>query len=797
MGDPQQHEATARRWAQVAELFDALVDLTVAERVAMLDARCGHDVALREEVEALLASSAQASSFMTRPAREYVAPLFDNSPVNDEPAPVRVGPFRVVRELGRGGMGTVYLAERDDAQFVQTVALKLARSAFADDGMARRFYDERQMLAWLTHPNIAGLVDGGVTEGGQPWFAMEYVDGIPIDRYCDANGLSVEQRLALFTQVCDAVEQAHRKLIVHRDLKPANILVSATGQVKLLDFGIAKLLDPTPLAGGAGDTRTTRYLTPEYASPEQLRGDPITTATDVYALGLLLYQLLTGRHPHRNEEVSLAAWAKRFSEPPLPPSALLPDDAAVSRATTAQQLRRRLRGDLDAIVLRALEPEPDARYRSVEQLATDVRRHLAGRTVYARRASRGYALRTFVRRHRVGVSSGLLAVTLIMSFAVVTALQSRRIRSQAERIATERDKATQVSRFLVDMIGHADPYRAGGTTPNVRDVIDRGAARVMRDLTAQPETRGELLYAIGEAYFGLGEIDRAGEMLDTAVALERRRTPESIALARNLNYLAQIRRTQRRAAEAETLYREALRQKRRLLAPSDPGITLTLSGLGSALQAQGKRVEAEATLRSALALERARQPIDTQIVAQLVRNLAHALRDQARRVEAETLYRETLVLHRAQFGAEHPEAANDLINLGSILFKQGRPADAEPLLREGLRIKTRLLGAEHWDVLIDQLTLADVLADARRFREADTLYAQTLSAHRRLLPSGDRQIGDDLYGYGMVRMAMGDSAAARTSLREAVEIYRKAPLRGDMRLVTAERLLAGALAGVR
>src|SRR5688572_23028406 len=314
---------TAERWRQVTELFEALIDVPAAERAATLEKLCGADTALRAEVEALLEASDNAGQFMEESARDYVAPMLGASTVEvDEPIPERIGPFRIEREIGRGGMGTVYLAERDDDQFRHRVAVKLARSAFADSHTARRFLDERQILAWLTHPNIASLVDGGVTEQGAPWFAMEYVEGMPIDRYCDEHRLDLTTRLRLFAQVCDAVDHAHRKLVVHRDLKPGNILVTSSRQVKLLDFGIAKLLDPSPSVSSSAPP-TTRYLTPEYASPEQLRGDPVSIATDVYALGVLLYRLLTGTLPHHNTGDSLAAWARRFSEPPPPPSATL------------------------------------------------------------------------------------------------------------------------------------------------------------------------------------------------------------------------------------------------------------------------------------------------------------------------------------------------------------------------------------------------------------------------------------------------------------------------------------------
>ena len=788
---------TAERWRKVTELFDAVIDLPSAERAAALEKLCGMETALRAEVEALLMASDNAGQFMQEPARDYVTPMITASTADvDEPVPDRIGPFRIEREIGRGGMGTVYLAERDDNQFRHRVAVKLARSAFADSHMARRFLDERQILAWLTHPNIASLVDGGVTEQGAPWFAMEYVEGMPIDRYCDEHRLDLNTRLRLFAQVCDAVDHAHRKLVVHRDLKPGNILVTSSGQVKLLDFGIAKLLDPSP-SGSSSAPPTTRYLTPEYASPEQLRGDPVSIATDVYALGVILYRLLTGAHPHRNTGDSLAAWARRFSEPPLPPSATLGDTsaapsrapAATARGLTPAKLRRRLRGDLDAIALKALQPEPEQRYQSVEQLVSDVRRHLLGATVSARGGSAAYAVRTFVKRHRVGVASVVGLFIVVLSFGIVTALQSR-------RITMERDKARQVASFLVNLFAEADPYRPESAPPSLRDVLDRGAEQAERDLASQPEVRAEMMFAMGRAYFGLGDLDRSARMLETSTELLRSRGSENAELATTLNFLAQVRRHQRRAPAAESLYREVLRQRQRLLPADDPAIILTLSGLGSALQAQGKHAEAERTLGDALVVERARQPNDPMLVAQLARNLAHSLRDQSRFAEAEALYREALSLHEHVFGRDHPETANSMVNLGNILRSLKRDAEAERLIRSGVEIKARLLGERHWDVLGDQLTLAELLTSRRSFGEADSLFARVLAVHRETLPRGDRQIGDDLHAYGQLRLTMGDKRAAKVMLQEALDIFRKSPLPKDVRRTNIEQTLAGPLATI-
>ena len=363
------------RFREADALFDAALDLPPGEREAYVDRACEGDSELSTAVRRLLRAHERAEGFLATAASEMAAPLLVEA-LSGAAHPERVGAYRVVREIGRGGMGAVYLAERDDGQFRQRAALKLARGGIGTDYLTRRFLEERQILASLEHPHIARLLDGGVTEDGLPWFAMEYVEGQPIDAYCDARGLTIEQRLKLFLDVCGAVQYAHRNLVIHRDLKPSNILVTSDGSLKLLDFGIARLLAPGHEVTAEFPVSGVRLMTPAYASPEQIRGESVTTASDVYALGVLLYELLTGSHPFRTPGVETAELQRRvLEERPARPSAV---------ATLSPNRVGRLRGDLDAIVLKALEKSPERRYATAEQLATDVQRHLASRPVAAR-----------------------------------------------------------------------------------------------------------------------------------------------------------------------------------------------------------------------------------------------------------------------------------------------------------------------------------------------------------------------------------------------------------------------------
>ncbi|CAN5754260.1 hypothetical protein BH23GEM9_BH23GEM9_12110 [soil metagenome] len=421
------------RWEQIETLLDAVMELSPAQVAAFLDGACAGDVRLRQDVERLLRAG-RTSGFLEARVQDYAAPIFESLAATSDPALPgdRIGAYRIIRETGRGGMAVVYLVERDDGEYRRRAALKLVRVGLsADDDLLGRFRHERQILASLEHPNIAHLLDGGVTGEGRPWFLMEYVDGRPIDRYCDENRLPVEARLEIFATVCDAVDHAHRKRIVHRDLKPANILVSGDGHVKLLDFGIARIL----AAGVPEDAQEeaqerTRpgilLLTPEYASPEQLRGEPPTPASDVYALGVVLYRLLCGRRPYEPTSVVADPETGRTATAPPPSAALFtgaerassdagraaPGDIAMARSTDPKQLRRRLRGDLDAVVLKALSPQRDHRYADAGELAAEVRRHLQGLRVEVRREARLRAARTILRSPRAAAAAAAAALVV-------------------------------------------------------------------------------------------------------------------------------------------------------------------------------------------------------------------------------------------------------------------------------------------------------------------------------------------------------------------------------------------------
>jgi tetratricopeptide (TPR) repeat protein len=788
------------RWRDIERVLDSALDCAPDARATVLDRECAGDAELRDAVERMLRVCDSSDGFLEdSPAPVFAAPvvaasLDASSTVGPTTAAAgrRVGPYRIVREAGRGGMGVVYLAERADDQYRGRVALKLMRDSawmMADDHLARRFVEERQILASLEHPGIARLLDGGVTDDGSPWFAMEYVEGTPIDRYCDEHCLTLRERLALFCDACAAVAFAHRNLVVHRDLKPSNLLVTEDRAVKLLDFGIAKLLAPVE---GAGDTEPVtrtgwRALTPEYASPEQVRGDRVGTASDVYSLGVILYELLTGHRPHGREPD-----APRAAGQAVPDGHIAPPSTVVS----AVHQRRVLRGDLDAIVLTAVRSEPDRRYASADDLAADLRRHLDGLPVSARRDARSYRIGKFVQRHRTSVAAAAAFAIVLIVFAIVTAVQSARLRVQAQRVALERDRAEDVSAFLVDLFRSVDPFAGTGGQTTVREVLDSGAARLERDLSQQPELRADLLRAMGLSYMNLGLANEARQLLERAIAIPQQGVdadePRWISTRHSL---AQVLQELGQYPAAESLYRDVLAWRRR--APGTPHLARGLNPLATVVSAQGRYAEAELIVREALTLDRAARPADPRMVSQSLNNLGNILLRQGRAAEAETAHREAYALRRGLLGDDHPETANSLVNLAAALGDQRRLGEADSLFRRALDVKRARLGPTHVDVATDEAAFARVLHRAGEDRRAEALYRHSIDAHRASRPAGHPRTAIAMLGLGELLLARGEPEAAEPYLRDAERSFRAAlpPTHPDVG--RAERALAACRARLR
>ena len=769
----------ATQWKEVKAVLEEALEQRPEARAAFLESACAGRMEVRREVEALLAMHEGADSFFESGTRGPVAALASEA----LRAEGRIGPYRLEEEIARGGMGAVYRARRADGQFEQEVALKVLRRGLDTEDVLRRFLIERQILASLHHPHIARLLDGGATEDGRPYFAMEYVRGTPIDEYCDARGLSVKARLALFIEVAEAVQAAHQHLVVHRDLKPSNILVTEEGAVKLLDFGIAKLLDASEAAPGAEAplTRTgQRWMTPEYAAPEQVSGEAVTTATDVYQLGVVLYELLAGCRPY--QLTTHSAWAVEravLEQDPRPPSTAASEAGrSAAHSTSARRLSRRLRGDLDTIALKALRKAPARRYVSVEALTTDVRRHLNGLPVTARRETVLYRMRKFVLRHRAGVAAAAAIVLLLVGYAATVTVQAQRIAEERDRAQQETEKTEQVAAFMEQLFEASDPGEALGDTVTAYELLERGVQRIDA-LETQPAVQGEMLRVMGTAYTSLGDLRQGKRLLQRALAASKRSKGNTPNVIKSLNELALVLRMEGHFAEAEALFREALEKGRAHYGSEHADVATSMTDLASVLRREGEYAAAEPLFREALSMRRALlragdAAVDTSDVTTSLNNLALLQLDEGDLQGADASFREALKMNRAFYGEAHPVVATNLHNIGLVFQRRGDLAAAESLFRQVVAMDRQLLGPRHPEVGIDLNRLAALLRDQGNYAAADSAYGQALGLLRDALPEGHPRIAEAVTGRGTVWLLQGQPAQAEPLLREGEAAFRAA-----------------------
>jgi serine/threonine-protein kinase len=678
-------------------LFDELVELDPVQREQRLLALATADPALHAEVVALLAADGEPGMFAHGPVTLLSDRLADESG-DDALLDRRIGPWRIVGIIGHGGMGAVYRGERVEGGFQQQAAVKLIRMGMDQPSLRLRFLRERQILARLQHPNIAALLDGGVGETGAPYFAMELVDGEPIDRWCDARKLDLRDRARLFLQVCGAVQHAHANLVVHRDLKPGNILVAADGQAKLLDFGIAKLLQDD----GDGAATRERVLTPEFAAPEQLRGEAITTATDVYALGIVLHRLLAGGPPFA--DVAAALHAATEPESLSRTASHAGDDAARARGLDPRRFVAALRGDLDAIVRRCLQREPERRYASAEALANDLHAWLDGRPVSAVRGDRAYRLRKFVERNRWGVAVASLAVVGI-SLALVVALWQARIanrqatlaRDNAARAEANATRALATKDFLVQLIAGTDALQhKQGAQLSAIDLLRNAAKQVDTGLADAPDSQAELRVAIGSSLLSLGDASQAREAFDKAVAQMRRLGIRGPTLANALYERGSLRRQAGDSGGAKADAVVALAELQRSPGDQRALIAKVRTNLANIAINRGELHEALQQLRAVLRDREALLGKDNPELAVDWNNLGNGELHLDRYPEAEAAYQRAIDLLIAQSGPEHPRMVWLLLGRASARDGEaGRIADAHRDLDEAERIMHKALGDAH------------------------------------------------------------------------------------------------------
>jgi|CXWL01.1.fsa_nt_gi serine/threonine-protein kinase len=722
-------------------LFEELVELPAGDQERRLAELAATDPLLAARLTGLLAADANAPTFLSGPLPGLFADALGADVLSADASDsglaggTLIADWRVLRLLGRGGMGEVYLAERADGSFAQRVAIKLVQPAGSTSGILRRFLRERQILANLEHPNIARLLDGGTAPDGRPYFVLEWVDGEPITAYVERSGLGLEGRLELVRTVCAAVDSAHRRLVVHRDLKPGNILVTADGTVKLLDFGIAKLLAAEP-----DDDETLTHLgrgplTPAYAAPEQILGEPISTATDVYALGVVLYELLTGELPHpRNARTPAALVGQLTSEVTERPSACLARllAAAPEPAPTLVDRRRwarRVAGDLDLIVLAALHREPGRRYRSAAALGDDLGRFLAGRPIHARPDEVGYRLRRFVARHRLAVLAATLTLVTLLASLGMALHQASEARLAARRADQAGARAERVKSFLVSIFRQSDPYLAEGGSATARELLARGSERIESELAGEPAVHAELLEEIARIETNLGLLAPALAHARRALAVRDTVTPTDDG----------------RRAQTETV--EAL-----------------------VLRAQGSIEEARASLELALPRLRTAYGEDSLPVAAAERQLAGTLHRPGDLERAPELFGQALATYERRLGVDHADTAATELDLGGAWEQLERYPQAEAAYRRAADRLERL-GPRHPQLAEALAALAGLLDRLSRSAEARPLLERAIAIDRAALGAHHGSLGEKLFSYGILLLGSQDTQGADAALREALTIF--------------------------
>jgi eukaryotic-like serine/threonine-protein kinase len=802
---------------RLQSLFSATLELPEADREPFMELQCQNDPAMLSELRALLEMDKDLANRTIRPIAPELSKMLSASAPAESMMGMRVGAFELRGELGRGGMGSVYRAERVDGSVSQQAAIKFVRRELLDANTLRRFQIERQTLAALDHPNIARLLDAGELDDGTPYFVMEYVAGVPITDYCAQANLDVRERVQLFRLVCAAVMQAHRSLVVHRDLKPSNILVNNDGVPKLLDFGIAKPLNADFNSAAEEQTGTAqRYFSPSYSAPEQLLGAAIGVGCDVYALGLLLYELLAETRPF--DFTGLTAGQIERLVTTMPPDA---PSIAASKTEATQALRRQLRGDLDGIVLRCLRKAPNERYASVEQLDADLGNYLEGRPVQARGGHGWYRTQKFLRRHLGAVAASAVTALALLIGIGAFAWQARIANLQTGIAQQRAAELEQVAQFQADMLGEFDPAKAGqmltadvkakftgaltksgnfdgehstriaefsnqwrmiNATDAARDLIDRTVIQpavktIETEFSDQPMVNARLSQVLSEVYTQMGSYDAAQPLQDRALTLRKKLLPEGHAdTLRSLLWAGILSLNRGRYQEAEQHWLEALALTRSSLGELHPDTINLINNMGLLKSEQGNRAEAEIYYREAMQKRIqifGEEHLETAIS---FNNVSRILIAQEKFDEAMTLNRKALQIRRHKLGDDHPITWTSIKGIGMVYYGQGRWKDAEPYFTEVLEKRTRLLGQDHPNTLSSMGDMGKLLQAQGKFAEAETLVREALERSQRVLGEGHPSVFDS-------RIQLGDLLLAQARYTEAIETLARieAPIRVSLR----------------
>ena len=800
------------RWRVLSPYLDEALEIPAAQREAWLASIQARDISLAADLRAMLQEhrSLDSARFLEHAVLDPHVPLSLAGEI--------VGAYRLITPIGQGGSGSVWLAERADGRFKGRAAIKLLNIALIGREGEERFRREGTILARLRHPHIAQLVDAGVSPAGQPYLVLEHVDGQSIDKYCDDRALGIDDRLRLFLDVLEAVAHAHANLIVHRDIKPPNVLVSSEGHVKLLDFGIAKLLErdgwrrTVSAETSALSREIGAAMTPQYAAPEQLSGGEVTTATDVYALGVLLYMLLSGQHPAGDGDQSPATLLRAIvvTEPSRVSDVVAAGgelhELARRRGTTSNRLRRIIRGDLDLIVAKTLKKNPAERYASVTALADDVRRFLRREPIAARPATLRYRTTMFVRRHAGGVIASALGLVLAGG---LIAWHTTRLSAERDRAQREAAKAVKVSDLLMGVLTSADPYapRPGSAEPTVRALLDAGAEKVQNDLAGEPALQAELLTGMGRTYRRLGAYDKAQRLLELALADgEKAFGGEDVRIGETLNSLGQVLADRGDYGAAGRTLERALVMRRKLLGSEHADVAVTLSELGRVYQDQGANDRAEALHGEALEIRRRVLGEEHRETAVSRNDLASVLRLNGHLSAAEILLQQALDTNRRTRGDDHPNTLTTMHDLAVVEATRGDFHSAESLLLEALPRQRKALGDRHPVIATTLNTLSRVLLQERRYDESAAALQEALDIARAALGADHQLVAIYTINLGAVRLVQKQPAAAEPLLREGLRVRALAPgivparrrtfPEDDWSLAATKSLLGASLAAV-
>ena len=734
------------RWDRMQTLFQRALELPASEQQDFLSTACDGDYVLMEEVLGMLREDARGASLLDGDLPEVANAMLRGAPPSF--TSTEFGTYRIKRLLGEGGMGVVYLAEREDIGSV--VAIKLLRDAFLSPARIDRFVIEQKTLAKLEHPYIAPILDAGALADGTPWFVMQYVEGTPLTDYCSAQQSSIAERLRLVRAVAEAVQYAHSQAIIHRDLKPSNILVKADGTVRLLDFGIAKQMEATE---STDRTQTIwRAMTLAYAAPEQIRGERLGTQVDVYSLGVILYELLAGNLPFDFSNLSHAE----------------AEQTILRHQVEAPSAAAKGSSELDVLCLTAMHKDPGRRYQSVEALIRDIDHYLKSEPLEARPDTLAYRMRKFVRRNRRGLAAAVAASAILA--ALIVFFLARLARARNTELAEAR-RTQRIERFMLNLFDGGD--KAAGPSGSLQAVtlLDRGVESA-RTLSAEPAVQADLYQTLGNMYQKLGKSDQADALLRSA--LDRRKSvagPDNHDVADGLVALGLLRLDQSQVAEAERLVREGLAMNRRHLAPDDPAVARAESALGRVLEDRGAYDEAVKTLDETVRLQSAQKEITTDL-SDSITELATAHYYLGHLELADSLNQRALALDRQLFGAVHPRVADDLYNLGLIQHDLGHDAAAEQDYRQALRIKQAWYGTEHPDTALIMAAVGQALIYQGKYDDAAGVLKEALAIQERLFGKVHAQVAMGLNILGMLELRRGNLSDAEKDFTRMADINR-------------------------